>query len=200
MDDPISDPFIGQNYWKLDPPRPVIAIPATMTDSLRGRRVLIGLPGIGWRSDLRADEKTIKGSRTYVPIMSESEWYRSESEKIEVFAALVPIDRVWVEDLGIASPSNLIQEAQPHLVSLDAPPRRLPTLAERAISLMGRRAIRLLEDGVEQRDLRVATELYTGEDGNICARVAKELEWYNWSWSGHVPQTLEVHAKLLWIE
>jgi hypothetical protein len=171
-----------------------------MTDILRGRRVLIGLPGIGWRGDLRADEKTIQGSRTYIPVMPESEWYRAESERTEVFAALVPIDRVWVEDLGISALTETARQPKPQLISLDQPPRRLPTLAEEATSLTGRRAVRLLDDGGEQRDLRATTELHTGKDGNACVRVTLELEWYRWSWSGRVPRTLEVPANLLWVE
>ena len=62
----------------------------------------IGLPGLGWRGDLRADEKVVQGSRTYVPVMPEHEWYRAEAEQIEVFAPLVPVERVWVEETGMA--------------------------------------------------------------------------------------------------
>jgi hypothetical protein len=36
-------------------------------------------------------------SRTYVPVLAEHEWYRAESERTEVFAPLVPIERVWIE-------------------------------------------------------------------------------------------------------
>jgi len=73
-----------------------------MGGQLRGRRVIIGLPGHGWRGDLRADEKVVQGSRTYVPVMSEGEWYRAEAEQTEVFAPLVPVERVWVEEYGMA--------------------------------------------------------------------------------------------------
>ena len=62
----------------------------------------IGLPGHGWRGDLRADEKVVQGSRTYVPVMPEAEWYRAEAEQTEVFAPLVPVERVWVEEYGMA--------------------------------------------------------------------------------------------------
>jgi hypothetical protein len=200
MGDSIPDPFLDQEHWGIGSPRPIAPTPATMCGKLRGRRILIGLPGIGWRSDLRADEKVVQGSRTYVPVMPESEWYRAESEQTEVFAALVPVDRVWVEELGVTGlPAQILQE-KPQLVSLDEPPRRTPTPAEYATSLTGRRAVRLLDDGGEQRDLRATTELYSSENGETCARVAIELEWYRWSWSGRIPQTLEVPAHLLWIE
>src|SRR5689334_10514743 len=193
----VPDPFAAHPRWTPEPPRPIVPTPASMASGLRGRRVLIGLPGLGWRGDLRADEKVIQGSRTYVPVMPESEWYRAESEQTEVFAALVPVDRVWVEDLGMSDSSA---QARTRFVSLDEPPRRPPVPADKATILTGRRAVRLLEDGGEQRDLRVTTELYASQNGETCARVAVELEWYSWSWSGRVPQTLEVPANLLWIE
>ncbi|MFB9333128.1 hypothetical protein [Actinoplanes octamycinicus] len=200
MSEPAPDPFFGQDNWSLEPPRPIVPVPATMSGRMRGRRVLTGLPGLGWRGDLRADEKVIQGSRTYVPIMPESEWYRAESERTEVFAALVAIDRVWVEELGVSGLGSLSAHDKPQPVSLDEPPRRFPTSAERATSLTGRRAVRLLEDGGEQRDLRATTELYISENGDTCARVANESDWYRWAWSGKFPQTLEVAANLLWLE
>ncbi|WP_255657776.1 hypothetical protein [Actinoplanes sp. L3-i22] len=200
MDESFSDPFSKNDRWELDPPRPIAPTPATMTDTLRGRRVLIGLPGLGWRGDLRADEKVIQGSRTYIPVMPEAEWYRAEAEQTEVFAVLVPVDRVWVEELGVVSTQNRAGQLHPRGVSLDYPPRRPPTQSDQAGPITGRRSIRLLDDGGEQRDLRVTTELYASQNGDICARVCVELEWYRWSWTGNVPQTLEVPATLLWIE
>ncbi|WIN00993.1 hypothetical protein ACTOB_008421 [Actinoplanes oblitus] len=200
MAENIPDPFSHLADWGIDPPRPIVPTPATMSGQTRGRRVITGVPGHGWRGDLRADEKVIQGSRTYIPIMPESEWYRAESEQTEVFAALVPIDRIWVEELGMAATPSMNPRSESRLVSLDEPPRRTPQAADQAGSLTGRRAVRLLDDGGEQRDLRAITELYTSDNGDICARVTTELEWYRWSWSGRVPQTLEVAADLLWIE
>jgi hypothetical protein len=55
-------------------------------------------------------------------------------------------------------------------------------------------------DGVERRDLRAVTEIYTSADGEICIRVATELEWYRWVWSGQHPKTLELPARRLWLE
>jgi hypothetical protein len=200
MSNSFPDPFVGSNYWELRSPDPISPVPATMIAGLRGRRVLIGLPGYGWRGDLRADEKVIQGSRTYIPVMPESEWYRAESEQTEVFAALIPIDRVWVEDLGVAATLDTVTPDRPQLVSLDQPPRRLPQRATLARSLAGQRIVRLLTDGDEQRDLRATTELYTSENGEICARIAVEVEWYRWSWSGRTPPTLETSADFLWVE
>ena len=74
------------------------------------------------------------------------------------------------------------------LVSLDEPPRRNPVAALDADALTGRRVVQLLEDGGERRDLRAVTELHTSDDGDICARVATELDWYRWGWSGRAPK------------
>jgi hypothetical protein len=171
-----------------------------MSGQLRGRRVLIGLPGHGWRSELRADEKVFQGSRTYVPVMQEAEWYRAEAEQTEVFAPLVPVERVWVEDYGLAGISTTGAGTVSKLVSMDEPPRRNPVAALDADALTGRRVIQLKEDGGELRDLRAVTELHASDDGGICARIATELDWYRWSWSGRAPRTLEVPVRLLWVE
>ena len=196
----LPDPFAGHPGWELDPPRPVVPTPATMSGQLRGRRVLIGLPGHGWRSDLRADEKVVQGSRTFVPIMPEGEWYRAEAEQTEIFAPLVPVERVWVEEYGVAGISRRTSDVMLRLVSLDKPSRRSPVPALDASSLSGRRVVRLHEDGGEERELRAVTELHTNSDGTICARVTTELDWYRWGWNGHTPRTLEVAVHLLWVE
>src|SRR5689334_13717301 len=195
----VPDPFAAHPRWTPEPPRPIVPTPASMASGLRGRRVLIGLPGHGWRADLRADEKVVQGSRTYVPVMVESEWYRAEAEQTEVFAPLVPIERVWVEEFGMAGFSS-DQGVTPPLVSLDEPPRRVPVAALDAGAITGRRVVELLEDGGERRNLRAVTELHNNEVGDICARVAAELDWYRWAWSGKAPKTLEVPVHLLWIE
>ena len=171
-----------------------------MGGQLRGRRVLIGLPGHGWRGDLRADEKVVQGSRTYVPVMPEAEWYRAEDEQTEVFAPLVPVERVWVEEYGMAGTVTKTADVVSRLVSLDEPARRHPVAALDADALTGRRVVQMLEDGGERRDMRAVTELHTSDDGDICARVTDELGWYRWGWSGRAPRTLEVPVHLLWVE
>jgi hypothetical protein len=196
----MPDPFSGRSDWAPDPPSPVVPTPATMGGHLRGRRVLIGLPGHGWRADLRADEKVVQGSRTYIPVMPEADWYRAEAEQTEVFAPLVPVERVWVEELGMAGMMSVHNDLISRLVSLDEPPRRNPVAASDADALTGHRVVQFLEDGGVRRDLRAVTELHTSGDGDICARVTTELEWYRWGWSGITPRTMEVPVHLLWIE
>lgn len=198
----LPDPFAGEPDWPPKPPRPVVATSAQLVGALRGRRVVIGLPGLGWRTDLRADEKIVQGSRTYVPVMPEQEWYRAEAEQVEVFAPLVPVERVWAEMVRGTAPAAAVPQGSDvvsRLVSLDAPPGREPVSVVDAVALTGRRVVQVL-DGRERRDLRAVTELHTSSDGDICVRVAAELDWYRWAWSGQAPKTLEVPVHLLWVE
>ncbi|SDY12311.1 hypothetical protein SAMN05444365_101746 [Micromonospora pattaloongensis] len=198
--EPLPDPFAGQPQWAPRPPRPVAPAPAGSAAELRGRRVIAGLPGHGWRADLRADEKVVQGSRSYVPVIPEHEWYRAEAEQIEVFAPLVPAERIWVEQLGSANPTPPHRgDVVSRLVSLDAPPLRVPVPVVDADSVTGRRVVQVVE-GAERRDLRAVTEVHTSADGDICVRVAAELDWYRWAWSGQPPKTLEIPVHELWVE
>jgi hypothetical protein len=202
--DPLSD-------WDFDalstpPPAPVVPLPAGSQRTIRGRRVIIGLPGVGWRGDMRADSPVVLGSRTYVPVLPEQEWYRAEAEQIEAFAPMVPVERVWVETISSSSAVDRLgaQDLVLRLVSLDAPPRRDPVPVRDVVSLTGRRVVKVPgpEDkaGDYQRDLRAITEPYASSDGDICVRVARELDWYRWAWNGRAPKTLEVPVHLLWLE
>ncbi|MDG4815848.1 hypothetical protein O7628_10040 [Micromonospora sp. WMMD956] len=199
MTGPLPDPFADQPDWAPQPPRPIEIVPATGRVELRGRRVLVGLPGLGWRGDLRADERVVQNSRTYVPVIPEQEWYRAESEQVEVFAPLVPVERVWVETLGNRLSVPTVGVSSVNLVSLDAPAHRAPTPVFEAGAVTGRRVVHVADAG-EQRDLRAVTETYSGAEGDICVRVTPELEWYRWAWRGQPPTTLEVPVHLLWIE
>jgi hypothetical protein len=204
----VTDPL---SEWELGPldapaPAPIVPMPAATMRSVRGRRVIIGLPGLGWRADMRADSAVVQGSRTYVPVLPEQEWYRAEAEQIEAFAPMVPIERVWVE---VVATSSTVESAAPQdlvsrLVSLDAPPRRDPVPLRDAVQVTGRRVVRVPgpEDktGREQRDLRAVTEPFSNADGDICVRVATELDWYRWSWTGKTPKSLEAPVHLLWLE
>jgi hypothetical protein len=204
MADPLPDWDFGE--LSAPPPAPIVPVPAGTHQWVRGRRVVIGLPGLGWRGDLRADSPVVQGSRTYVPVLPEHEWYRAEAEQIEAFAPMVPIERVWVETVGVPSmmdrPAG--QDLVSRLVSLDAPPARDPVPAREAVSITGRRVVRSAgpadKAGRHQRDLRAVTEAYTSDDGDICVRVTAELDWYRWAWTGKAPKTLEVPVHLLWLE
>lgn len=198
--EPMPDPFAGQPDWAPRPPRTIVPVAATAVSDLRGRRLVVGYPGTGWRCDLRADEKVVQASRTYVPAIPEQEWYRAESEQIEVFAPLVPAERVWVETLGRSDRSaGGRRDVISRLVSLDAPGPRVPVPAVDVDAIIGRRVVEVTDDG-ERRDLRAVTEVHTNGDGDICVRVAAELDWYRWAWSGKAPKTIEVPVHLLWVE
>jgi len=89
-----------------------------------------------------------------VPVMQEAEWYRAEAEQTEVFAPLVPVERVWVEEYGLASLSRVGAEGASKLVSMDEPARRDAVAALDVDALSGRRVVQILESGDELRDLR----------------------------------------------
>jgi hypothetical protein len=187
--------------WIPRPPRTITPVPATGRTDLRGTRVLVGQPGLGWRGDLRADAAVTQGSRTYIPVLTEQEWYRAEVEQLETFAPLIPIDRVWVEILGESEPEDSARwkDLFTRLASLDEPARRQPISARVVVSMTGRRVVRVRPDG-EQRDLRAVTEPYQNAASDICVRVASELDWYRWGWTGQVPRSREVPVYLLWVE
>jgi hypothetical protein len=179
---------------KVDPPAPIVPMPAATFAELRGRRVIVGVPGIGFRGDLRADDAVTHGSRTFVPILSEQDYYRAETDQLEVFAPLVPLDRVWVEHP---------QETPPPLSAaagaLDAPPRREALAAMLVDHLIGRRIVQSVPDG-HVRDLRAVTDEYINTQGVTCARICAESDWYLWALTGTTPTTSEVDVKLLWVE
>ncbi|GAA2377951.1 hypothetical protein [Dactylosporangium salmoneum] len=182
-------------------PAGIELVPAAALRDLRGRRAIVGFPGLGWRADLRIDDTVVQASRTYVPTLPEQEWYRAEAEQTEVFAPLVPVERVWVERASSAVTAATNDFA---LVSLDAPPARPPRPAREVKAVTGLRVVRVPgpddKTGRDQRDLRAVTEAYNSAEGDICIRVCRELDWYRWAWSGQPPKTLEVPIHLLWVE
>jgi hypothetical protein len=193
------------NWPPVQPATPpsIVPVPAAGRTDLRGARLLIGVPGLGWRGDLRGDAAVVQASRTYVPVLPEQEWYRAEAEQIEVFAPLVPIDRVWVETVATVEPTSpsasAIGDVFGRLVSLDGPPRRAPVAVRDMPTVAGRRVV-LAEPSRALRDLRAVTEVYQSNDGDVCVRVCSELEWYRWAWNGQLPRTREVPIYLLWAE
>lgn len=198
----------GPNDWSgpVQPTTPpaIVAVPAAGRSDLRGSRLLIGVPGLGWRGDLRGDTAVVQASRTYVPALPEQEWYRAEAEQIEVFAPLVPIDRVWIEmpepaGAGAGAGAATGRDVFARLVSLDSPPRRVP-IPVRDMPIVTSRRVVLAEASRVVRDLRAVTEVYQNTEGDVCVRVCSELDWYRWGWNGQLPRTREVPIYLLWAE
>jgi hypothetical protein len=172
-------------------PPPIVPVPAARYPQIRGRRVIVGVPGIGFRGDLRADNAVIQGSRTFIPVLTEQDYYRSELHHIETFAVLVPIDRVWVEEPGPVA----VEPAQP----LDAPLPRSPVPAIDSGPAMGRRLIQAVADGF-LRDLRAVSDVHVSHAGMTCVRVCAESAWYAWGIDGTTPSSAEVAVHHLWVE
>lgn len=176
----------------LGAPHPIVPIPAAEVSELRGRRVVVGVPGVGFRGDNRADNVVVRGGRTFIPVLTEQDYYRAELEQMEVFAPLVPIDRVWVED---ARPTPRPSSS----LALDAPQERRATPAADAAQVLGRRVIQAVADGFV-RDLRAISELYVNPTGTLTIRLCVESEWYAWGFAGTAPKPVDVPANGLWIE
>jgi hypothetical protein len=175
-------------------PASIVPTPAAQFPGLRGRRVIVGVPGLGFRGDLRADNAVVQGSRTYVPILTEQDFYRAEIEQIEAFAPLVPIDRVWVEHIPEGA-----HQGENGAVTLDAPPRRDAVPAGAAMRLIGRRLVQAVPDGYV-RDLRAVTDIYADAVGGTSVRICAEAEWYRWALTGTVPTIEVAAASTLWLE
>jgi len=171
-------------------PDPVVPTPAAQCSALRGRRVIVGIPGVGFRGDLRADSSIVQAGRTFVPVLTEQDFYRSEIEQIEVFASLVPVDRVWVEEIR--------HSALGESPALDAPPVRRARRPSAGDTLLGRRIIRAVADGFV-RDLRALSDLYRAGT-ELYVRVCTEAEWYAWAMTGRAPESVEVSALDLWVD
>jgi hypothetical protein len=174
-------------------PAPIVPTPAALYPRLRGLRVIVGVPGIGFRADLRADDPVVQGSRTFVPILTEQDYYRAETDQIETFAPLVPVERVWVEHVS--------DQDAPHreATMLDAPAVQEPIPALSARRVMGSRVAKAVPDG-HIRSLRAVTDVYLNASGLTCLRICAERDWYVWAVSGAVPPVDEVEAASIWVE
>ncbi|WP_203663176.1 hypothetical protein [Actinocatenispora rupis] len=194
MMDPMDD------LWFPDDPSPIVPVPAAQVDGLRGRRVVTGSPDRGWRGDLRADDAVRHGDTDLVPVLVESDWYRAEQDQVEVFAPLVPIERVWVERTGTAPAGGGNQrDLLSRLVTLDAPAPRTPVPARDAPGLTGRRVVVVSPDD-QRRDLRAVTEPFQHDDGSIHVRICDESDWYRWAFTGQPARCTEVPVYLVWAE
>ncbi len=191
--------------WRT-PPAAIVPVPALTVDgsggTLRGARVLIGLPGHGWRGEMRADALVRQGARTFVPVLPEADWYRAERDRVEVVAALVPVERVWVETLSTAdTAANLAPPSDaPLMVSLDSPPTRAAQPVEGAMQVMGKRLVHTGQDG-ETRGLRAVSEAHKGHQDELPqVRVVTESDWYAWAATGKVPAAKALPVSELWLE
>jgi hypothetical protein len=172
-------------------PLPIVPIPAIERVDFRGERVYVGHASLGWRGDLRADSPVTQDGRTFVPVLTEHDWYRSEAEQLEVFAPLFPIDRVWVAVVGDL---NLRRSGSPGV--------RVPAPVSGLSRLTGQRLVYAVADRPdrEERDLRAVSEIREGPDRQRTLLVAEEMDWYRWTWTGRTPKAREVPVEALWLE
>lgn len=182
----------------------IVPVPAEQVIDLRGRRAIVGEPGKGWRGDLRTDQPdTSDGAPpTFVPVLTELDFYRAEIDGVAVLAPLVPIQRVWIEQPepepvwpGAVDPSR-------GRASLHAPPVRRATPASRAVPLIGRRVVAATGSGtpVIRRDLRAVSEPYRDSRGGDSVNVCTERDWYAWAMSGCTPAIEALPADVVWVE
>ena len=174
-------------------PLPIVPTPAAQFPRLRGRRVIVGVPGLGFRGDLRADDPVVQDGRTYVPVLTEQDYYRAEMEEIEAIAPLVPVERVWVEQVGDEDQRTV------HNHALDAPWWSIPRPATPETVALGRRVVQAVPDGFV-RDLRTVSHVYVVGGARSVVRVCGEPEWYSWVLTGATPSTTETSIDDLWIE
>jgi len=190
----------GPRYEFPDPPPPLDAVPAVQCFDMRGARVIVGTPGQGWRTDLRADDPLMRGGKLLVPVLSESDYYRSQDDGTEAMAALHPVEAVWVE-----KPDDTAERrtAAPHLferlVDIECPPKRWPVPASDVHGLTGRR-VWLWRSGEFGTDLRCVSEAFENSDGDIAVKVATERDWYRWARTGKSPTVEEALIHLTWLE
>lgn len=192
------------DLWFPTEPAPVVPVPASEVSRLRGKRVVTGHAKHGWRYDLRADDPVDNNGAQLVPVLLEADYYRAEIDQVEVFAPLIPMDRVWIEEVADATPSTPTAAPTPtdllsRLVTLDAPPSRPPVPARDVLGLAGRRVV-VVSPATARRDLRATTEPYQNPDGTICVRICDEPDWYRWAFTGQPAPGTEVPVYLIWAE
>jgi hypothetical protein len=173
-------------------PDPIVPVPARLWPDIRGERVIVGRADLGWRGDLRADSPVTQDGRTFVPVLTEHDWYRSEAEQIEVFAPLVPASRVWVETVQRGLPPD---DDRAPVVRRAVPIDEVPWV-------VGRRVVCLAPGAPPafHRARRAVSEVYRTADQSAAVLVVTEIEWYRWTWTGRTPKAMEMPAEQVWIE
>lgn len=200
--------------WITTPPWAIRYRPVHLGDSIVGRRVVVLIRGEGLRSDLRAITDPRPPS-TLVEVASEQNWYRNPASPAGV--ADVPCELVLVEEEVPYPADRVPPEGDPrHPDALQrvrrAPaagspwPLRLPTRAQAADSLIGRRVvIRRLDDDNTWRDVRnhraVSPIVPAQRDVNEqMVRVVDEASWYAAPGDTSGPTATGLEAFRVWVE
>lgn len=135
-----------------------------------------------------------------VPVLSESDFYRSEDEGTEAMAALHPAEQVWVEKPDESVPRRTAaRHLFERLVDGDEPPLRFPAPASEVPGLTGRRVWHW-RSGAFAYDLRCVSEAFENTDGDIAIKVCAERDWYRWSRTGKIPTMDEALIHMAWVE
>ena len=58
--------------------------------------------------------------------------------------------------------------------------------------------LRYRQEGLLRENERLACQATL--QGDVCIRVSRERDWYQWAWSGKTPNTMEVPVYLVWVE
>ncbi|THV41315.1 hypothetical protein [Glycomyces buryatensis] len=183
-----------------DPPPVLVPVPAKRVLDIHSARVVCGVPGVGWRFDLRADDPITRDGMMLVPLITEADYYRAVDGDGDAFASLVPADDVWVQqrepnpDPIIPPPGYLIDR----LTDPDKPPIRGPVPASDSPVLIGRRVWYWTNEGYRD-DFRCVSEPFE-IDGDFCVRVVEEAAWYRWSRTGHLPKPHDAFIHHLWTQ
>ena len=194
----LPDPFAGRRSGPRRRRGRSSPTPAPGAE-LRGRRVLVGLPGLGWRGDLRADEGSCRAAGPTCRYAG-AEWYRAEAEQTEVFAPLVPVERVWVEALGDWPATRVPAGRRGVPAGLPGrAARRNPVPRIDAAALTGRRVVQS-RGRRRRRDLRAVTELHTSDRGRHLRTGGRRAGLVPLGLERQAPTTLEVPVHLLWVE
>lgn len=200
--------------WMITPPWAIRYRPVEVGDSIVGARVVVVMRGEGLRSDLRAITNPKPPSPT-VEVAPEQNWYRNPASPagvVDVPCGYVlveeevpfPVDELWPE--GDPRHAEALSHLR-HTPAAGSPwPLRLPTRAQVADSLVGRRVVvRRVDDDHTWRDLRnyraVSPIVPAQRDPNEqMVRVIDEASWYAAPGDVSIPAVMGLEAFRVWVE
>jgi hypothetical protein len=200
--------------WMTTSPWAIRYRPVAPGDAIVGARVVVLMRGDGLRSDLRALSNPRPESPA-IEVTAEQNWYRNPASPAGVVD--VPTDHVLVEEEVPYPVDELPPDADPHhadalrrLRRTPAPgspwPLRLPTRAQDADSLIGRRVvIRKVAADRTWRDVRnyraVSTIVPAQRDpSEQMVRVIDEASWHSSYADNSAPAAMGIEAFRVWVE
>jgi hypothetical protein len=211
----VGNETVGEGEaWLTTPPWAIRYRPVRVGDWITGARIVVEVRGLGLRSDLRALSNPRPGLST-VEVASELNWYRNPAAPIEI--GDVPFAKVMVEE-EVPYPVDALppetdrayDEALRLLRRTPAEgspwPLRLPTRAQYADALVGRRVVvRLPSSDGTWRDIRnhraVSPIVPSQRDPNEqMVRFLDEASWYSGWADPTTPMATGTDAVCVWVE